>query len=938
MTLYVRADLDQSVPPPLESPSLPPAQALLNGSYNFVPTVSGGEPPYSFALTGTLPVAFTFNSATGGISATAAAPLGAITGLSITVTDAASNQVVIGPFAITVVSTVSGELIASPVSRPWVAGAIYIDADDGDDANPGTWTNQADEATYRPIKSLDRFQVLLNAAPNGVTHCWKRTDARYRRTSAGALQGGVTDSVAVNIEKNGQRMIAWGDQSKKARLCGDVVLTGWTAITPGTGSAFAEANGGEQVAVPWDAEAHHAPCIGDDMSTPAFWSSNKSDIDVASRWMFDTRFPGDEVFERLTKAQTFIGTTTHDTGFRLSWISTPPQGLLTAPGAAARYAAEEPVGAIFRYTGSGTASRSVRIGVGAFDSVNERFTLNNMTTRPQYNSSTETPWAIVAWKRDIRQAGQYGYAAPGVGSRLLHVVWPSGATGEKSVIYYRNVARIMGDDVRWSPGFSFDRCVSFGLIIRCKTWNGEFSSQQQIGLEGDRAGQLLSVSSRTTTRTNRGSSGYLQVGGIEQCQTGGGITIADHTDLVVDAETSRGFVERNDNSSWRLGAKAESVTIKGELTRWQTGVHGNTSTNYERMKFGNRIGGASLGVLRAITHQTDGDNVSITSCVRLSATRARVVTPAPHGLVPLQWIAFDSGAAAAYVGIKQIPADGIVDATTFDIVMPTDPVTDINTPASRYFRARPFGYTGKRMRYERFLIWGARAISTSTGAADLSSNNILRVDCDFEGCVLDRCISWLANTGLYFGVNDGRQAFNNFFRVQSDATYAGATNSQNIINSGAGWNGALSIGASGQWDAYSRVIDASGVWDGSSYETAIIGPNGLLDGQDWTVPAFTLSPSFPTPRAVTPSDRRFLINAGPGVSVFHCLGGEPGSTYSLPAGQLDNNVFGVDNGIVFVGAGRRLSSPSYQLRVRKTNAAFPGPGYIETDITLSRLR
>ncbi len=48
----------------------PPTTATSGVPYSFTPTVSGGNPPYTFGLAGDLPPGLTFNSATGAISGT----------------------------------------------------------------------------------------------------------------------------------------------------------------------------------------------------------------------------------------------------------------------------------------------------------------------------------------------------------------------------------------------------------------------------------------------------------------------------------------------------------------------------------------------------------------------------------------------------------------------------------------------------------------------------------------------------------------------------------------------------------------------------------------------------------------------------------------------------------------------------------------------------
>lgn len=74
-----------------------PGSGTPSEAYSFTPTRSGGHPPYSAALTGTLPAGLSFNTTTGAITGT---PLAAETAadLSITLTDADGLTAVLGPF------------------------------------------------------------------------------------------------------------------------------------------------------------------------------------------------------------------------------------------------------------------------------------------------------------------------------------------------------------------------------------------------------------------------------------------------------------------------------------------------------------------------------------------------------------------------------------------------------------------------------------------------------------------------------------------------------------------------------------------------------------------------------------------------------------------------------------------------------------------------
>ncbi|MCU0891381.1 MAG: hypothetical protein MUE77_06470 [Sandarakinorhabdus sp.] len=80
----------------------PPATVRQFTAYEFVPVVSGGTPPYTFALTsGTLNSDFVIDPEAGTITSASAVELTAMTDLRLTATDAAGNTATLGPFSIT---------------------------------------------------------------------------------------------------------------------------------------------------------------------------------------------------------------------------------------------------------------------------------------------------------------------------------------------------------------------------------------------------------------------------------------------------------------------------------------------------------------------------------------------------------------------------------------------------------------------------------------------------------------------------------------------------------------------------------------------------------------------------------------------------------------------------------------------------------------------
>ncbi len=75
-----------------------PFAAQSGVAYSFIPAVTGGYGPRSFALTGPLPAGLTFSPATGAISGTPTVQ-GTFSGLSITATDQ-TGSAVLGPLVL----------------------------------------------------------------------------------------------------------------------------------------------------------------------------------------------------------------------------------------------------------------------------------------------------------------------------------------------------------------------------------------------------------------------------------------------------------------------------------------------------------------------------------------------------------------------------------------------------------------------------------------------------------------------------------------------------------------------------------------------------------------------------------------------------------------------------------------------------------------------
>lgn len=986
MTRAIRTDPSRAVVPPLELPSGPPPVVQVGRGYIYVPPTRGGVPPYSYSRSGTWPGWLPLDSSTGVMEAADVPSEGTFTGLSYTVTDAAANSVTLTGLSITAQTAAVGEppLDFLTLAEAFIPGAIYASADNGDDANSGTWTNFADIAgTYRPVKSLDRLMQLLNATSGPQTIVLEACEEWYRRIGNWDVTYGDSDNFACVLSRNGLTIHVWGPADKRAKFGGDRVISGWSSIGSGEGTAFSEAEG-EKVTLPWAAEADCAPCIGNFQCKPAFWASNKPNIESASTELWDVRYRTSEIYERIPEAD-INRSTSHDLAKRVSRNSTTAELILTAPGMAARYGAGDLIDTVIRAPVNANLTGSMI--VSAQDNLNERVTAP-MPSSMSLSTDKFWTWAFLANFRDVVQREQYGFRPKGSGERELHVVWPAGASGTKSVVFFENVLLIQGDDVRVSARLLAGRCWGTALQFRCnKLVAGAMDVVQQLRLRPvggtttsanqSRAGAGLIFNRRTISGSARGINNSAFLGRQEEVWSGGGVRL----DNVANTYLFGGRVFGNDASTYRAGSDSVGCGFENAAVRVQLGQHGNAFTGYEKVNRVVRSGGSGLFVVRAITHQTSNDSVGCSAVERVSATVGRITTVSPHKLASGQWVKLNgisvSGAlSAAWNIFAQVT---VVNDTQFTISLPADPGAH---GSGGTVLIRPLGYQGKRLRVTNHLIIGGHEISASTDPPIIQSGQALnRFDNDLQGSILKRVIAWNSSNPFSIapGMSSGSKPYSNedalivncvlqdvalrsltgggktwlagdapfggsplalrhCFIGDSSVTANGCTLEGIAYNASAIWAGALTTGADGMWNRYSRVTNEAGAWDGSSYEEARIGEVGILDGSDWMVPAYSASPSFPGTHPAALSHYRYPRNAPEGWPMGYYLGAMPGSTLSLPAGQLDNNFAHMFRGLIRVGAGNRATAASYSFRVRETNAAFPGPGWIERDFTVERGR
>lgn len=79
-------------------PNTPPG-GTVGVAYSYTPFTYGGTPPYTYALTGSLPAGLTFHTGTGVIDGTPTTA-GTTSGLTITATDSIAGTGSVGPFSI----------------------------------------------------------------------------------------------------------------------------------------------------------------------------------------------------------------------------------------------------------------------------------------------------------------------------------------------------------------------------------------------------------------------------------------------------------------------------------------------------------------------------------------------------------------------------------------------------------------------------------------------------------------------------------------------------------------------------------------------------------------------------------------------------------------------------------------------------------------------
>jgi len=194
---------------PLEISGTPAATVRQFLPYEFVPTVTGGTAPYVFSLTGgDLPDSFTFDPTNGAITAAEAFEIGAISGLSIVVTDANDDMDTLALGTITVEQafyTISTQGNArSQGATSWAPAAaieqalivMYYRLN----VSPGL--NRRVFLTY-PTGDPSNYLIYVNATASGQLEFSLLTTTTYRlRTGApqiGKLYQVIVQMTSVNV-------------------------------------------------------------------------------------------------------------------------------------------------------------------------------------------------------------------------------------------------------------------------------------------------------------------------------------------------------------------------------------------------------------------------------------------------------------------------------------------------------------------------------------------------------------------------------------------------------------------------------------------------------------------------------------------------------------------------------------------------------------------
>jgi hypothetical protein len=102
LDLSIRARGTGFISPVPVIPNAPP-NGQVGLAYSYTPFTFGGSPPYTYALTGSLPAGLTFHTGTGVIDGTPTTA-GTSSGLTITATDSIAGTGSVGPFSIIIVS------------------------------------------------------------------------------------------------------------------------------------------------------------------------------------------------------------------------------------------------------------------------------------------------------------------------------------------------------------------------------------------------------------------------------------------------------------------------------------------------------------------------------------------------------------------------------------------------------------------------------------------------------------------------------------------------------------------------------------------------------------------------------------------------------------------------------------------------------------------
>lgn len=773
------------------------------------------------------------------------------------------------------------------VSAAPAGGLLYIDAAIGLDSNPGTTAAQPKRSlSVLPAALSDDQKVYVR---NGL-HYRRRKTARYGQNVFSLASSATAQATPGSV-------IGWG-AGAPAFIGGDMLFTGWGAVSESEGNSYLAANG-QQCTLPVDGSLWHGHFVGRDMLTPSYWTPNcPADLSTVSRWaFFDTSVNSYAWFDP-TAANTQGFSASADGGgaeitrdpvkaaLANSITMAVPAGTtgqisqttiyVRHPALAAHYGSGiGPLGATLLFRGH-PANLSYRAIITAYDeaaseitAVCEKITIGS--GKRIRLAATGSQWRIMGAAFDVRQPGQYavrinsGGATPPTAWRVVGD-W---MRGDSTMGRHTTVAQFSGTHYNLE-NLTFGRTAgserpSISLTAdppvaefscHCVTFTGSSARLRTI------AGTEFLPAASGAAMFYLGSTpvGTVDAVGlsVSRAWSGGGFR-GPFERGTIDGIT---FAELGRTAVYFQTRAAGTTTITDMVGLFSKSVHGNGYTIYQAGTNMQLTGYSAFDCTRSVTTQISNAP---------TPTNRNNLFARLHVLSNMDIIAEDDPSGDEGTGVYQFRSDSGFVGSTIDRAILAD-----GDGFQFYGAGANNGNVNVRRSYFSKLTIASNSATGNPPATEPAA---------FTDTVA-------ANGGASLVTAQG-----------GTATNVSQSNDQP-------WTGALS---EAQWKALTVNADRTG------YEDAALGAQRY----NWIIPAYSESAPAPgAPVDLLLSVYTYYAKPQAGFVLTHVLKARPMSALSLPAGVGDNDLVQLDQGRIKATAstpGRDLS-----ITVRETPQAKSG--------------